>query len=215
MSPSCRSMIAAVMLLMTLGTTTASLTAAPPQIAKPRPASDTPSNLPPLPPAKFDPSLSIGGGDVKARKVETRLSVEVSINGQGPYRFIVDSGADTSAVGIGIARQLELPLGTPVILNGMTARDVVDRVKVETLTLGPTTIHDLQMPALSELDMGGDGMIGIDALARQRLMMDFDKHLIKVEDASTRVVAFPGEIVVIARRQRGQSAAGCDRRYRE
>ena len=27
-------------------------------------------------------------------------------------------------------------------------------------------------------------MIGIDALAEQRLMMDFDKRLIKIEDAS-------------------------------
>lgn len=204
MSSSCRALIFAYALLIAPAAASASDTAAPPQISKPRPAPNTPPNVPSPPRAQFDPSLAIGGGDVKARKVETRLSVDVSINGRGPYRFIVDSGADTSAVGLGIARQLELPLGTPSILNGMTARSLVDRVKVDSLTLGPTTIHDLQLPALREADMGGDGMIGIDALVQQRLLMDFDNHLIKVEDARVPVRVLPGDIVITARRQRGQ-----------
>ena len=67
--------------------------------------------MPPLPPAVIDDTLAIGGDDVDARKVETRLTVQVGVNGRGPYHFIVDSGADTSAVGIRIARQLQLPLG--------------------------------------------------------------------------------------------------------
>ena len=45
--------------------------------------------------------------------MRTRLTVEVSINGRGPYRFLVDSGADSSVVGLRIARDLQLPLGTP------------------------------------------------------------------------------------------------------
>ena len=111
------------------------------------------------------------------------MTVEVLVNGRGPYHFLVDSGADTSVVGLRIARDLQLPLGTPAILNGMTDRNLVDRVKVDELTLGPSTISDLEVPALREQDLGGEGMIGIDALVRQRLMMDFEKRLIKVEDA--------------------------------
>jgi hypothetical protein len=176
----------------------------PPRIRKPVPAPDVPSTLPPLPPAYFDPALAVGGDDLKARKVETRLTVPVHVNGRGPYQFIVDSGADTSAVGLRIAYGLQLPLGTPTILNSMTARDIVDRVKVDRLTLGTSSFKDLQLPALRETDVGGDGMIGIDALVEQRLMMDFEKKLIKVEDARVPVKTYPGEIVVIARRQRGQ-----------
>ena len=160
--------------------------------------------MPALPPAIIDDTLAIGGQDLKARQVETRLSVEVLINGHGPYRFIVDSGADTSVVGLRIARDLQLPLGTAVTLNGMTERSIVDRVKVDSLTLGPTTIENLQLPALSEGDLGGQGMIGIDALVRQRIMMDFDKRQIKVEDANKPAKALRDEIVVTARRSRGQ-----------
>jgi hypothetical protein len=160
--------------------------------------------LPPLPPAEIDDSLAVGGEDVDARKVETRLSVEVRVNGRGPYQFIVDSGADTSVVGLRIARELQLPLGRQAILHDMTERNIVDRVIVDELNVGPSTTRDLQLPALRESDIGGAGMIGIDALVRQRLMMDFEKRLIRVEDASKPVKSFPGEIVVTARLKRGQ-----------
>lgn len=184
----------------------AGATVEPPKISRPKAAPPaSPGEVPPLPPAVFDPALAIGGKDVKAKEVETRLSVDVQVNGHGPYKFIVDSGADTSAVGLRIAHDLELPLGTPAIVNGMTSRDLVDRVKVDQLTLGPTTVRNLELPALREADVGGDGLIGIDALTEQRLMMDFEKHLIKVEDARTPPREFsPDEIVIVAKRRRGQ-----------
>jgi len=179
--------------------------AEPPKISKPRPAPpDLAPNVPPLPPAVFDPTLSVGGQDVKARKVDTRLSVDVQVNGRGPYHFVVDSGADSSAVGLRIAHDLELPLGTQAVLNGTTSRDLVDRVLVDGLTVGTTTIHNLELPALREVDLGGDGLIGIDALAAQRLMMDFEKRLIKVEDARIPIKFSPNDIIITARRQRGQ-----------
>jgi predicted aspartyl protease len=178
--------------------------AEPPKIGKPRPAPPSGGAMAPLPPAVIDNNLAIGGDDVNAREVETRLSVEVRVNGRGPYQFVVDSGADTTAVGLRIARDLELPLGTPVLLNNMTDRNIVDRVKVDELSVGPSTIHNLELPALREEDIGGAGMIGIDALRRQRLMLDFEKRLIKVEDAATPVKILPGDIVITARLQRGQ-----------
>jgi hypothetical protein len=158
----------------------------------------------PLPPAVIDNGLQIGGDEVNARKVETRMTVEVRVNGRGPYHFVVDSGADTSAVGLRLARDLQLPAGTPVLLNAITDRNVVDRVKVASLTLGPSTITSLELPALTEANLGGDGMIGIDALVRQRLMLDFDARIIKVEDAAKPPPRYPDEIVITAKRQRGQ-----------
>ena len=160
--------------------------------------------MPPLPPAVIDDTLAIGGEDINARKVRTRMTVEVHVNGRGPYRFLVDSGADSSVVGLRLARELQLPAGTPVILHGMTASAQVDRVMVDELSLGQSTIRNLAVPALKEQDLGGAGMIGIDALVEQRLMMDFEKRVIKVEDARQPAKMLDGEIVVTARRRRGQ-----------
>ena len=68
----------------------------------------------PLPPAVIDDTLAVTGEEIDARKIRTRMTVEVNINGQGPYRFLVDSGADSSVVGIRLAQELQLPLTTPV-----------------------------------------------------------------------------------------------------
>jgi predicted aspartyl protease len=174
--------------------------AAPP---RPKPI-DPAAKMPPLPPAVIDDTLAIGGEDIDARKVRTRMTVAVQVNGQGPYHFVVDSGADTSVIGARIAATLQLPAGTPVLLNGMTDSSRVERVLVDSLKLGESIISDLQLPVLREQDLGGDGMIGIDALVEQRLMMDFEKRTIKVEDARIPAPHLADEIVVTARRRRGQ-----------
>jgi predicted aspartyl protease len=165
---------------------------------------DPAAKMPPLPPAVIDDTLAIGGEDIDARKVRTRMTVAVQLNGKGPYRFVVDSGADTSVVGQRIANTLQLPAGTPVLLNGMTDSSRVNRVLVDSLQLGDSTITNLQLPVLLERDLGGEGMIGIDALVQQRLLMDFEKRVIKVEDARQPVQSLPDEIVVVARLKRGQ-----------
>lgn len=169
-----------------------------------RPRQVPTTRLPEIPPAQIDDALVIGGNDIKARKSSTRMTVEVHVNGEGPYRFIVDSGADTSVVGIGVARNLELPVGTPTVLHGMTETAEVPRVHVESLSLGPNTVTNLLLPALREEHLGSHGMIGIDALVEQRLMLDFEDRTIKAEDARVKVKPLPGEIVVTAHRRRGQ-----------
>lgn len=178
--------------------------ASPVKIAKPQAAPPPTTAFPTPSRAVEDTSLEIGGDAVEASLKNTRLRVDVAVNGQGPYRFVVDSGADTSVVGMQLVNDLQLPLGSPAILNSTTAREIVDRVKVASLSFGPSTVRNLEVPALHESNVGADGLIGIDALVNQRLMMDFVRKEIKVEDARRPQRHEPGEIVVTARRQRGQ-----------
>ena len=163
-----------------------------------------PTRLPPLSPAVIDDALAIGGREIAARKVSTRMSVAVRINGDGPYRFVVDSGADTSAISSAVAQALRLPAGRPATLHGITATARVERVRVDELALGDSVIRDLELPALREDDLGAAGLVGIDALVEQRLMMDFDRRLITIEDARRPQRRYDGEVVVVARRRRGQ-----------
>ena len=86
----------------------------------------------------------------------------------------------------------------------MTDRNIVDRVRVASLAFGPSTISDLEVPALREENLGGEGMIGIDALVRQRLLIDYENKLIKVEDARKPPPHFTDEIIITARLQHGQ-----------
>ena len=160
--------------------------------------------MPNLPPAILDDTLKIGGSDIDAKKFATRMTVSVRINGTGPYRFVVDSGADTSVVGERIAARLSLPLGRRTILNAITDSQIVDRVWVDELELGPTTVADLEVPVLREDDLGAEGMLGLDSLTEQRLMLDFENRLISVDDGRTPLPRYDGEIVVTARLRKGQ-----------
>ena len=173
-----------------------------PKIGKPVHVPPTP--MAPLPPAEIDNTLAIGGEDINARRSSTRMTVEVRVNGRGPYRFLVDSGADTSVIGHRIVRELQLQQTNSAVLHGMTGSALVNRVQVGELQLGAATFRNLDLPALREQDVGGDGMVGIDALVEQRLMLDFEKRVIKAEDASRPTRMMDGEIVVTARRRRGQ-----------
>lgn len=178
----------------------------PPTVSTPTPAPEPakPRTLPPLSPAEIDNKLTIGGEDINAKLSATRMTVDTKINGHGPYRFLVDSGADSSVLGMRIARALQLPLGTQAIIHTTTADATVDRVLVDELSFGSSVTQNLELPALDEADIGGDGLLGIDVLVNQRLMMDFEKRLIRVEDARIAAQMVAGEIIVTARRRRGQ-----------
>lgn len=171
---------------------------------EPPPLDTAQTRMPALPPAKIDETLDIGGEEVEARKLRSRMTVEVMINGTGPYRFVVDSGADTSVVGQDIASALQLPATTPAILNSMTDSSIVQRAVVDELEIGQAVFRDLELPVLDEFDIGAQGMIGLDALVEQRLMLDFDERVITVDDADVPLPRFDGEIVVRARLNRGQ-----------
>lgn len=173
------------------------------EIAKPPPI-DPAARMPDLPPAVIDEALAIGGEDIEAYKLRTRMTVAVHVNGTGPYKFVVDSGADTSVVGQRLASALRLPSGTRVMLNGITASSYVDRVLVDELQVGPTSVQGLQLPVLKDLHIGAEGMIGLDALVEQRLMLDFERRTISVDDAARPEAYRDGEIVVTARLKRGQ-----------
>lgn len=175
--------------------------------APPTPASAnsvSAATLPPVVPATIDDALSITGEDIDARRLGSRMTVDVKVNGAGPYRFVVDSGADTSVVGQRIAAALALPEGDPALLNGITGSAIVNRVRVDALQVGSQTVTDLEVPALVERFIGAEGMIGLDALVEQRLVMDFEKKTITIDDARRPAQHYVGEIVVTARRRRGQ-----------
>jgi hypothetical protein len=104
----------------------------------------------------------------------------------------------------GLAARLNLPAGETVRLQGMAGAVSVGTVEVAALTIGKSEIGPITAPALSARHLGADGLIGIDALADQRLLLDFDKRTITVQDSRSPFVASGQEIVVTARRRKGQ-----------
>src|SRR5438105_15432880 len=78
--------------LMLAAAARADTAAEPPHISRPRPVPPTAANVLPLPPAEMDNTPAIGGKDVKAREIDTRLRVDVAANGRGRRAFVLASG---------------------------------------------------------------------------------------------------------------------------
>lgn len=154
--------------------------------------------------AQIDDTLEIAGDSVAGQQIDTRMAVGVTVDGRGPYRFVVDSGADRSVIGERLALALALPAGQPVTLHSMTGASRRETVRIGRLGIGGSVIEDIAAPTLPEASLGASGLIGIDALRGQRLMLDFEANAITVEDTRRPVPTQGDEIVVTARRRGGQ-----------
>lgn len=160
--------------------------------------------VPKIPTATIDDTLEVAGDALDAEQHRSRMFVAVGVNGQGPFRFLVDSGADRSVIGAALAQRLQLPPGEPVNLQGMAGASRVETVIVDKLQLGSNAATAVIAPALPERFLGAQGLIGIDALAEARLMVDFDAKTVTVADPRKPEPSLPGEIVVTAHLRRGQ-----------
>jgi predicted aspartyl protease len=157
-------------------------------------------------PAIIDDTLEVTGDALAARRIETRMALDVRVNGAGPFRFVVDSGADRTVIGAGLAARLALPPGGKVMLHSMGAPRAMETVAIGSLRIGANEMSDLSAPALPEEFLGAQGLIGIDALAGQRLTLDFERKTITLQDTRIpeKVVSRMDEVVVTARRRKGQ-----------
>lgn len=140
------------------------------------------------------------------RDLNARLTVPVTINGGGPYDFVVDTGAERTVISRELANRLTLAPSGQVTLLTIGGSDRVDTAMVRDLklTAGRSRLVDLQAPVLSELHLGAVGMIGIDSLQRKRVIVDFRAKRMTISEAPRVTHAEADEIIVIAKRRYGQ-----------
>ena len=133
-----------------------------------------------------------------------RMTVQVTIGINGPYAFVVDTGADRTVVSRELAETLKLEAGKPATMHSMTGVGQVDTVIVPELSVGGGHHADIHAPALAEVNIGARGLLGIDALQGRRVVMDFRLGTFSIADARTREIVAPDTIVVTARSRYGQ-----------
>lgn len=158
---------------------------------------------PPAPAA--DPDSDPASTALALRERDTRMTVPVTINGAGPFRFIVDSGATRTVISRRLATLLALPAARTVTLHSIGGAREVATVHIAAMTLGGLPARPIDAPVLEAADLGGAGILGIDALAGKRVVIDMRARSMAVTPAA-RIRPRPGAdgIVVTARRRFGQ-----------
>jgi len=112
-----------------------------------------------------------------------RIVAPVMINGRGPFKLMVDTGANRSLITTTVADSLGIDyLSAPqVTMNGVTGSAIVPAVSIERLEAGALVFEGLQVPVLPPHLVGDmDGILGIAGLREQRLVVDFDKDRVTI-----------------------------------
>jgi hypothetical protein len=141
-----------------------------------------------------------------------RIWAPVYINGQGPFRLVLDTGANHSGITAAVAQRLELPpdLSHQVMLRGVTGSAAVPTVHADTFVAGDLHERDQRLPIVIDALGGAEGVLGTDAMQNRRIVIDFRHDYIDITrsaneraPAGFRVIPFEtlrGNLLVVPAR---------------
>ncbi len=147
--------------------------------------------LPPAPPLQIKPvvleHVSVVGQEpryVAPTRLDKigRIWAPVRVNGHGPYRLALATGASHTALTPHLTEALGIqadPAET-VILRGATGSTPVPMVPVETLEFGDFLMETQRLAVIPDALGGADGVLGMDGLVDKRIHIDFRRDRITI-----------------------------------
>ncbi|HXY97358.1 MAG TPA: retroviral-like aspartic protease family protein [Steroidobacteraceae bacterium] len=172
----------------------------PPAVAQmPGPASQTPGPSAPTSPA---PAPASGSAEPPVSEVVVeapeprfvakttrdrigRIWAPVLIDGRGPFRLVLDTGANHSAIIPSTAVALGSPeASTATVVTGFTGSAVVPTITVDRMEVGDILLGPTRLPIVPDVFGGAQGVLGNEGLAGKRIFADFEHD--RLEIASSR-----------------------------
>jgi predicted aspartyl protease len=137
---------------------------------------------------------------------DQRVTIPISIDGKGPWNFIIDTGSQRTVIAHDLARQLALPPRANVTIISMTGRAETHTVALPHLGFGGNRIDDIEAPVLDGANLGAPGLLGLDSLHAKRVTLNFRTGRMEIASSGARrsLRVDPDTIVVEAKRKRGQ-----------
>ena len=104
-----------------------------------------------------------------------RIWAPVWINGKGPFRLVLDTGANHSGITTQVAELLGRPLdqSPPVLLRGVTGITTVPTIRVDSFTVGDLTLSPAILPVVKDAMGGAEGVLATDEFKDKRIVIDF------------------------------------------
>jgi len=111
-----------------------------------------------------------------------RIWAPVFINGRGPFRMVLDTGASSSVVTAMVALALGIPTdqSPPMTLRGVTGSATVPTIRVDTLSIGDLSVDSPVLPIVPDALGGAEGILGYEGLSNKRIFIDFHHDKITI-----------------------------------
>jgi predicted aspartyl protease len=141
--------------------------------------------------------------EIRFRQVhDTLVVISMMAEGAGPFDFVLDTGADTTIVDRSLARKLSL---VPVSHAQQTTLVGVQTLTVSSLAslaAGPAQVENFpalvqDLAELRKTDAHIQGIAGQDFLSHFNYLLDYRKHVVRIELASEIRDAVEGSPVPI------------------
>jgi len=131
-------------------------------------------------------ATATGATGVTTKDGSGRAVALISINGQGPFRFIIDTGANRSVLSRSLATRLGLAPSGESIVHSILGAEPAMLVNVDSLSFGALHLSRGDTPVLdSPMLDGAHGLLGVDGMAGRLLHVDFIKNCVEIyEDAA-------------------------------
>jgi predicted aspartyl protease len=117
------------------------------------------------------------------------LAVPVSINGRGPWDFVVDTGTNQTVIDEGLATELQTKISTSVSLNTLTGSQSATLTKADSISVAGQEVANLEilvgeMKAMQKLDGRLRGILGLDYLYHFAFSLDYDHTQLRLLPAT-------------------------------
>ena len=116
------------------------------------------------------------------------ILVPVSVNGQGPFDFILDTGAGTSLLSTELAQKLNVKIIGAKEGQSAGGKVAVSLAKVDSLAVGKTCLPDIDVGIVDLSHVGNtvgariDGDLGYNFIKHFRITIDYRNLEIRFED---------------------------------
>jgi hypothetical protein len=120
-----------------------------------------------------------------------RVVATVMVDGKGPFRFIIDTGANESTISpkLAVVLGLEPSASDTLRVAGVTGTAMVPSVRIDSLRAGDVVISHTSLPVLwSPVMAGADGILGAAGLAHDTLFVDFRHDTVTIRRADGAAV---------------------------
>ena len=166
---------------------------------------EQPQNPAIAPGASSTPDATTPVDLLKFETDQKRMTVPVSIGAKGPYRFVIDTGAERSVVSRELAGSLNLASGRRIRVTTMTGTSDLGTFLLPEVRAGSVSPATLEAPVVEASNLGAVGMLGLDALQGHTVLIDFDKNVMEVRTATRKQMQTgPDDVIVRAKNVYGQ-----------
>lgn len=121
-----------------------------------------------------------------------RPTAKVTIDGFGPFRFLVDTGSTTTVIAARHAAAMKTPIIGMAMVNGTTGTADMPMARVGRLETGVVSREDIRVAVLSDRGLAReDGILGADVFAGRRLSFDIQAKSVRVEGSHRQTRSAP------------------------